>query len=48
MKKLIPDIRDVFTFSGLALFGYGLYMIYPACAFIAIGAFFVWLGLGGD
>lgn len=32
------DMRDVFTFGGLALVGYGLHAVYPPAAPIVVGA----------
>jgi hypothetical protein len=33
-----PDARDVLALIGLALLGYGLWLVYPPAAFIVPGA----------
>jgi hypothetical protein len=38
------DVRDVLTFGGLGVLGYGLYLIQPAAAFVVMGALLFWLG----
>lgn len=49
MKNLLKlaasiDLRDVFVFGGLAMVGYGLYLIYPPAAWIGIGGALFWMG----
>lgn len=50
MRKLlstlvgIVELRDVCTFGGLGLVGYGLYAVYPPLAFIVVGAALFWIG----
>lgn len=38
------DIRDVVTFGGLGMVGYGISLIYPPAAYIVCGAVLFWLG----
>jgi hypothetical protein len=51
MRKFLPklagliDLRDGFTFGGLALVGYGLHAIYPPAAFVVVGAVLFWIGV---
>jgi hypothetical protein len=45
MKQYIPDLRDVFTFGGMGLLGFGLYMVYPPATFIILGLICLYLGL---
>lgn len=40
----LVDLRDAFTFGGLALVGYGLHAIYPPAAFIVVGTALFWIG----
>lgn len=46
LKKLanLLDLRDVLTFGGLGLLGYGLFLINPPTAYIVMGALIFWLG----
>ncbi len=46
LKKLahLFDLRDLLTFGGLALLGYGLYLVHPPTAAIVTGALLFWLG----
>jgi hypothetical protein len=46
LKKLanLLDMRDLLTFGGLGLLGYGLYLVHPASAMIVMGALIFWLG----
>lgn len=39
------DIRDLFTFGGLAMVGNGTHMIYPPAAWIVVGAVLYWIGI---
>ena len=39
------DIRDLFVFGGLAMMGYGLYLLKPWLGWAATGAVLVSLGL---
>jgi len=39
------DIRDFFIFGGLALLGYGLYLLRPWLGFAVIGLILLCLGL---
>lgn len=39
------DLRDLFIFGGIALIGYGLWMLYPWLGFTATGVIFLSLGL---
>lgn len=39
------DVRDFFIFGGIALLGYGLWMLYPWLGFTAMGGIFLGLGL---
>lgn len=41
----IFDLRDVFVFGGIGLFGYGIGLIYYPLAFIASGIALFWLGV---
>lgn len=41
----LVDLRDGFTFGGLALVGYGLHAIYPPAAFVVVGAVLFWIGV---
>ena len=40
------DIRDIFVFGGLAMLGYGLYLLRPWLAFTIVGIICMALGLG--
>lgn len=48
MKQLatLLDLRDALAFGGLAMLGYGLWLIAPPAAFIVCGAALFWLGAG--
>ncbi len=41
----VIDCRDVVTFGGLALIGYGAQLIFEPAAYIIIGAGLFWLGV---
>lgn len=40
----VCDARDLVTFGGLLLAGYGLWSIYPPVACVVVGAALFWLG----
>jgi hypothetical protein len=44
-KSLIPDIRDIFCFTGIGLLSTGLWMIYVPSALIVAGIIFGYLGV---
>lgn len=48
LKRLanLFDVRDALTFGGLALLGYGLYLVHPPTSMIVMGALLFWLGAG--
>jgi len=39
------DVRDVFVFGGLALMGYGLYLLRPWLGYAAAGAMLMTIGM---
>jgi hypothetical protein len=45
IKALLPDMRDVLVFGGIACASYGIYMIQPEYAFIFGGVSVAWIGL---
>lgn len=45
VKKLLPDLRDVLVFGGIACASYGIHMIQPEYAFIFAGLSVAWIGL---
>ena len=51
MKNLVKkiggtvDLRDVFTFGGLGLVGFGVFMIYPPAAYIVVGGVLFLIGI---
>ena len=44
-RKILPDLRDVLVFGGIACASYGIYMIQPEYAFIFAGLSVSWIGL---
>lgn len=47
MKNLLPDLRDLVVFGGLALAGYGAWLVYAPAGFIVGGAGLFYVGLFG-
>ena len=45
LRAMLPDVRDVFVFGGLALMGYGLWLYRPWVAYAACGLVLLLLGL---
>jgi len=43
MKKILAlfDLQDLQLVSGIAMLGYGLHLVYPPSAFIAIGSLLI-------
>jgi len=41
----LPDLRDVVTFGGLGMVGYGPSLISPPAAWIVCGTALFWLGV---
>lgn len=39
------ETRDVITFGGLAMVGFGLHSVYPPASFVVCGAALFWLGI---
>jgi hypothetical protein len=48
LKRLanLLDLQDFMAFGGLAMLGYGLFLIHPPLAWIGAGAALFWLGAG--
>lgn len=44
-RALLPDLRDVLVFGGIACASYGIHMIEPAFAYIFSGLSVMWIGL---
>lgn len=47
MKHLVPDLRDAIVFGGIALAGYGAWLIYPPAGFMVGGGALFWVGMFG-
>ena len=45
IRKIIPDLRDIFIVAGVGFFSYGLQLIYAPLIFLTWGLFFIMLGL---
>ena len=43
--KRVVDMNDVHAYGGAALAGFGIWLLEPAYAYIAVGAFLVYLGI---
>lgn len=39
------DMRDVITFGGLGMLGYGLHLVCPPAAWVVVGCLLFWLGV---
>lgn len=45
IKRIIPDLRDVFVFGGVGMVGYGISLVSPPAAWVVVGLSFFWLGV---
>lgn len=47
MKALLPDLRDLVVFGGIALASYGAWLIFAPAGFIVGGAALFYVGMFG-
>lgn len=45
--RLAPDMADVIAMAGLASLGYGLWLMWPALAYVVVGTILLLLGILG-